>query len=55
VVVGGQGAFDWGADVVVVPDDDGEGEDALLDADDDAGGGVAAVGFEVELALEGVI
>jgi hypothetical protein len=38
-----------------VPDDGGEGEHALPDADDDAGGGVAAVGLEVELALEGVV
>ena len=38
---------------VVVPDDGGQGQDALQDPDDHAGGGVAAVLFQVELALEG--
>src|SRR6266545_5312519 len=55
VVVGGQGSFDRGADLVVVPDGGGEGKDALPDAHDDACWGVPAVGFEVELAFEGVV
>src|SRR6266545_3235131 len=55
VVVRGQRSFDRCADPIVVPDGGGEGQDALPDADDDAGGGVAAVGFEVELAFEGVV
>jgi hypothetical protein len=41
--------------VVVVPDRGGEGEDALQDSGHDAGWGVAAVAFEVELAFEGVV
>ena len=43
------------ADGVVVPDGGGEGEEALRDAGDDAGGGATAVAFEVELAFEGVV
>jgi len=42
------------AGVVVVPDRGGHGEDALQDADQDAGRGVAAVLFQVELPFEGV-
>jgi hypothetical protein len=38
-----------------VPDGGGQGEDALPDADHDPGGGVPAVAFEVELALEHVV
>jgi hypothetical protein len=38
--------------VVVVPDDGGEGEDALQDADGHAAGGAAVVPFKVELALK---
>jgi hypothetical protein len=38
-----------------VPDGGGEGEDALQDADGDALRGMAAVAFQVELALEGVV
>ena len=38
-----------------MPDGGGEGEDALQDADDDAGWCVPAVAFEVELAFEGVV
>jgi hypothetical protein len=38
-----------------VPDGGGEGQDALQDADRHSGGGVAAVAFEVELALEGLV
>jgi hypothetical protein len=52
VVVGGEGSFDGCADVVVVPDGGGEGEDALSDADDDSCDGVAAVLVEVELTLK---
>ena len=40
---------------VVVPDRSSQGEDALQDADDHPGGGVAAVTFEMELAFEGVV
>jgi hypothetical protein len=43
------------ADVVVVPDRGGEGEDALPDAYEHAGAGASAVLFEIELALEGVV
>ena len=55
VVVGQQGSLDRRSDAVVVPDRGGQGQDALHDADPDPGGGVAAVLFEVELALEGVV
>jgi hypothetical protein len=55
VVVGDQRALDWLAGVVVVPDGDGQGEDALDDPGQDSGGGVPAVAFGVELALEGVV
>ena len=41
--------------MVVVPDRCGQREEALQDADGDAGGGAAAVPFQVELALEGVV
>jgi len=41
--------------VVVVPDGGGQGQDGLQDADPHSGGGVPAVLFEVELALEGVV
>src|SRR5215831_19481811 len=40
---------------VVVPDGCGQGEDALQDVDQDAGGGVATVAFGVELAFEDVV
>jgi hypothetical protein len=43
------------ADVVVVPDRGGQGEDALGDADPDPGWSVAAAVFEVELTVEGVV
>jgi hypothetical protein len=43
------------AGLVVVPDRCGQGQDALQDADHDSGGGVSAVSFQVELALEGVV
>ena len=39
----------------VVPDRGGQGEDALQDAYGHAVGGPPAVGFEVELAFEGLI
>ena len=38
-----------------MPDGRSQGEDALGDAGADAGGGAAAVVFEVELAFEGVV
>ena len=40
---------------IVVPDGGGEGEDSLQDSDCDSAGGVAAVGFEVELSFESVV
>jgi hypothetical protein len=53
VIVGDQRPLDGLAGSVVVPDDSGEGEDALEDPHQYPGRGVSAVGFEVELALEG--
>jgi hypothetical protein len=38
-----------------VPDGGGQGEDALQDAGQHAGWGVAAVALQVELAFEGVV
>jgi hypothetical protein len=38
----------------LAPDHGGEGEQALGDADEHAGRRASTVGFEVELALEGV-
>jgi hypothetical protein len=55
VVVGDQGSADVVAELVVLPDGCGEGQDALGDTGTDAGDGAAAVAFEVELALEGVV
>ena len=55
MVVSHQRAQDWLPGGVVVPDRGGQGEDALQDADHHAGGGVAAVPFQVKLAFEGVI
>src|SRR5690349_23151332 len=55
VVVGDQGAFVISADLPVVPDGGGHGEQALGDAGAEASSGAAAVAFEVELALEGVV
>ena len=56
VIIANQEAtpYDGLADVVVVPDRGGQGEDALQNADQDSGWRPAAVGFEVKLALEGV-
>jgi hypothetical protein len=55
VVVGDEGAHHGLSGVVVVPDRGGEREDALQDADEHPGGGVAAVPFQVELTLEGLV
>src|SRR5690349_13588229 len=55
VVIGGQrslGGFGGGP---VVPDASGHGQQPLGDAGIQAAGGTAAVAFEVELALEGVV
>lgn len=53
VVVGEEGS-DWVlAELLVVPDDCGEGEEALEDSGDDTAPGASAVAFEVELAFEG--
>src|SRR6185437_7893291 len=43
------------ATVLLLPDDGGEGEQALGHADDDSGGGASAVAFQVELVFAGVI
>ena len=40
---------------LVVPDGGGEGEEALQYAGADTGSGAAAVSFEIELALEGLV
>jgi hypothetical protein len=55
VVVGHGRAHDGLAGVVVVPDRGGQGEDALQDAGQYPGWGVAAVALEIELAFEGVV
>jgi hypothetical protein len=55
VVVSQEGAPDGLPGLVVVPDGGGQGQDALQDPDGYSAGGVAAVGFEVELAFEGVV
>jgi hypothetical protein len=41
--------------VVVVPDRGGQGQDALQNSHHHSGRGVAAVSFQVELALEGLV
>src|SRR5262245_43873922 len=55
VVVGDQRALARGADEPVVPNPGREGEEALSDSDGDADMGTAAVLFEAELTLEGVV
>src|SRR5215217_8812609 len=55
VIVGEQGPGGRLAGVVVVPDRGGQGEDALQYPHDDTCRGVAAVVFQVELALEGLV
>ena len=55
VVVSDQRPGDRSAGLVVVPDRGGHGQDALGDPDGDSFEGAAAVGFEVELAFEGVV
>src|SRR5262245_51894399 len=55
VVVGDKRALARGADEPVVPHPGREGEEALGDSDGDAGMGTAAVLFEAELTLEGVV
>src|SRR5258708_36392434 len=55
VVIGDQRPGDGSPGLVVVPYGGGQGQDELGDADGDAFEGPAAVGFEVELALEGVV
>jgi len=55
VVVGDQGPGDRLPGLVVVPDGGGHGQDALGDADGYSFEGPPAVGFEVELAFEGVV
>src|SRR5215831_7984154 len=55
VVVGGQRPLGGLAGGPVVPDGGGHGQQPLGDAGVDAGGGAAAVAFQVELAFEGVV
>src|SRR5438270_6426990 len=55
VVVGDQGALVGDADEPVVPDAGGEGEQALSDPHHNTSAGAAAVRFEPELTLEGVV
>lgn len=49
------GIYDLLSGLVVVPDRCGQREDTLRDADSDALEGSAAVLFQVELVLEGVV
>ncbi len=55
VVVCDERARDRRAGGPVVPDAHGHGEQPLGDAGEDSLAGAAAVAFEVELALEGVV
>jgi hypothetical protein len=55
VVIGDQRPLDGFGGGPVVPDAHGHGQQALGDAGIDTLGGPAAVAFEVELALEGVV
>src|SRR5437763_10081807 len=55
VVIGGQRPLGGFAAGPVVPDAGSHGQQPLGDAGIDALGGAAAVAFEVELALEGVV
>src|SRR6185437_8513870 len=55
VAVSDQGALVVGIGQPVVPDAGGHGEQPLGDPGVQACGGAAAVAFEVELALEGVV
>ena len=55
VVVGDEGSESWAGGVVVVPDGGDEGHESLQDAGGDAGGGPAAVSFEVKLAFQCVV
>jgi hypothetical protein len=55
VVISDQGPGDRRAGFVVVPDGGGHGQDPLGDADGNAVEGAPAVGFEIELAFEGVV
>src|ERR1700745_360532 len=55
VVIGDQRSLDGFGGGPVVPDGGGHGEQPLGDAGVDAGGGAAAVAFQVELAFEGVV
>src|SRR5262249_59840563 len=55
VVVGDEGTLVWGSGGPVVPDGGGQGQQPLGDAGEDAVGGVGAVAFQAELALEAVV
>ena len=55
VVIGDEGANGTGSAVVVVPDSGCHGKQALEHSGHNATWGVPAVGFEIELALEGVV
>src|SRR5437879_4528842 len=55
VVVGDEGSQRGLVCTFVVPNGDGEGEEALQYSGGDTGVGAAAVAFEIELTLEGVV
>jgi hypothetical protein len=55
VVIGDQRPQGRPASLVVVPDRGGQGQDAPQDPDRDPHRGVAAVAFQVQLALEGLV
>src|SRR6516162_11501214 len=55
VVIGDQRPLDGFGSGPVVPDGGGHGQQPLGDAGVDTCGGAAAVAFQIELALEGVV
>src|SRR5678815_3712304 len=55
VVVGGEGSQGGLAVAFVVPDDGGEGEEALQHASGDAGEAAGSVAFEIESGFEGLV
>ena len=55
MIVGEQGPGDRLAGAVVVPDRGGQGQDALQHPHNDPRRSVAAVAFQIQLALEGLV
>ncbi len=55
MIVGDQRPQGCLSSLVVVPDRGGEGEDALQDPDRDPHPGAAAMAFQVQLSLEGLV